>query len=359
MARGRPKKIETSLNDLKAEKATDEKTPSDQEREVEDKGIKRLEDLQGVGPVTARKLRDLGYTLVGVATGRADEIAAEMKISFNVAKSWVMAAQEAVLCKMVLKNGKEVDKERKEKIQYIKTGSENFNNLLGGGIQTGATTGLCGRFSVGKTQVCFDAIVDCIGRLKRKAVYIETEPNTFHASRIEEIAKSRNIDIDLENLYVCEASQIPTAKSQYLQYKVVQKELGKGEDIGLVCVDSFTAKFRAGYSRREMLPVRTREFTEHFMMIDYLAAKYNIAWVLTCQVIGAPDPGQTLGIKMMTGDSYMPVGGMYLLHSMTTWVALAQIKTELYEATLFDSSYLPRNKCEFTLTKQGIKDGFK
>lgn len=356
---GRPRKLETNINDLKKEKTTDDKLPSDQDKETEDKSLKRLEDLNGVGPVTARKLKGLGYTLLGVATGRADEIAAEMKISFSQAKAWVMAAQEAALCKMVMKNGVEIDKERKSKIQLIKTGSDKFNNLLGGGIHTGETTGLCGAFSVGKSQICFNAIVDCIGRLKRKAVYIETEPNTFHADRLKEIAACKKLDINLEDVYVCESKQIPTAKAQYLQYKVIQKELEKGADIGLVCIDSFTAKFRPGYSRREMLPVRTREFTEHFLIIDYLASKYNIAFLLTCQVIGAPDPGQTLGIKMKTGDGFYPVGGMYLLHSMTTWVSLQQIKSELYKAMLFDSSYLPRNTCEFMLTRGGLSDGIK
>lgn len=356
---GRPRKLETNINELRKEKATDDKQPSDQEREVEDKSLRRLEDLSGVGPVTAAKLRNLGYTLIGIATGRADEIASQMKVSFSKAKVWVMSAQEAVLCKMSMKSGNEIDRERKSRIQLIRTGSSNFNGLLGGGIHTGETTGICGKFSVGKSQICFDSIVDCISRLKRKAVYIETEPNTFHADRLKQIATLRKVDIDLDDVYVCESTQIPTAKAQFLQYKVIQKELQSGADIGLVCIDSFTAKFRPGYSRREMLPVRTREFTEHFHLIDYLSSKYNIAFILTCQVIGAPDPGQTLGIKMITGDSYYPVGGNYLLHSMTTWVSLQQIKTELYKAILFDSSYLPRGSCEFMLTKSGLSDGVR
>jgi len=144
-----------------------------------------------------------------------------------------------------------------------------------------------------------------------------------------------------------------------LTYEITVPETERYIANGFLVHNSFTAKFRAGYSRREMLPVRTREFTEHFALIDYLASKYNIAFLLTCQVIGAPDPGQTLGIKMITGDSFYPVGGNYLLHSMTTWVSLQQIKSELYKAMLFDSSYLPRNSCEFMLTKRGLSDGIK
>jgi len=371
-----PKKLENGSKIR--DKPTDEKTPADHEEDVTSPAMRRLEDLPGIGPKTADKLRELGYTLVGVATGRADEIAAEMKISFVMAKSWVTAAQEALLAKMKLKTATEHDRDKKAKQHFIKTGSSSFNDLIGGGFPTMATTGLSGRFSTGKTQACFDGIVDAIGNVFRcpkchlprkggekcavcgektihpKAVYIETEPNTFSLDRLKQIAKARKIEPDWDNLYVCEADQIPTAKAQFLQYKVVQKTLEKGEDIAMVVVDSFTAKFRPGYSRREMLPVRTREFTEHFLLIDYLAARYNVAWVLTCQVIGAPDPGQSLGIKVKTGDSFYPVGGEFLLHSVNTWVGLQQIKTELWKAILYDSSYLPRNTSEFMLSPSGI-----
>jgi len=190
-------------------------------------------------------------------------------------------------------------------------------------------------------------------------VYVETEPDTFSKDRIQEIADGRKLKIDFDNLYLCEAEQIPTAKAQYLQYKVIQQALEDGEPIKLIGVDSFTAKFRPGYSRREMLPVRTREFTEHFLLIDWLTAKYNLCWLLTCQVIGGVSPGQQKVSQMKTGGYFYPVGGEYLLHSVNTWVGLQQVKTELWKATLFDSSFLPRNSCDFLLTDRGLMDGIK
>lgn len=370
------------------DKATDKKTPADQEREVSGKVMKRMEDLPGIGPTTAAKLREFGYSFMGLATARADIVSSEMGPSVSIAKAtaWIKTAQENVLSVMAPKTGKEVAKERKLKRVFYKTGSSDLNSLLGGGIASLRTTGFSGRFSTGKTQIIFDSIVDCLSKTKysycpmcdyihekevetcsncgremfRKAAYIETEPDTFSDVRIEEIATANNKDIDLGNLWVFGAENIPTAKGQYLQYKIIQKLIEREkENIGYIAVDSFTAKFRPGYSRREMLPVRTREFTEHFLIIDYLAARYNIAWALSCQVIGGVDAGQNLGTKMKTGDIMYPVGGEYLLHSMTTWCQVMQIKSELYKAVVFDSSYLAKTSCEFMLTKRGIMNGVK
>lgn len=344
------------------DKATDRKDVSNHDEDVSSKEDKlTLSSLPGVGPKTAQKLRDLGYkTLLNIATARADAIAAEMgqSVSYTKAKSWIMAAQEKVMGRMKLKKGSDVEKDRDSKRIHFKTGSTGFNNLIDGGFATMRTTGLSGRFSTGKTQCVNDAIVSCLSQ-GYEAVYIETEPDTYKGSRLEEIATHRKLDIDLDKLWICEASQIPTMKAQFLQYKVVQKALENGSNIKLVAVDSFTAKIRAGYGRREMLPIRTRELAEHFLLMDYLSAKYNVAWILTCQVIGAPDPGQTLGMKMLTGDSYIPVGGNFLLHSMNLWVSLQQVKTELYKAIVFDSSYIPRSSCEFMISRNGLSDGVK
>jgi len=393
MGRGKSKKAPLPEDVNVKDKATDEKQPSDQEAEVENgKRMKRMEDLPGIGPTTAAKLRELGYTFMGLATARADEISAEMgpSVSFQKAVAWIKAAQESILAVMEPKTGKTLARERKLKRVFYKTGSNDFNTIMGGGFATMRTTGLAGRFSTGKTQAIYDAIVDCLdennnaynfcplckylhdnpvkvctscgAEMKRKAAYIETEPDTFSDERIEEIAKLSKKNIDLDNLWVYPCENIPTAKAQYLQYKIILKQIQtNNENIGLVGVDSMTAKFRPGYGRTEMLPVRTREFTEHFLLIDYLAATYNIAWILSCQVIGGVRPGAVLAIIMKTGDKqgYYPVGGDYLLHSVSTWVSMSQIKVDFYEAVVFDSNYLPRLRKEFMLTKSGLSDGIK
>lgn len=355
----KPVKLKTSFEDIGKEKSTHRKTPANHEADLGKLTIKRLEDLNGIGPVTATKLRDLGYSVIALATARADEVGAQMKISFSVAKGWVMQAQEVALAKMVVKTANEHDKEKKSKQLFMLTGSTDFNKMIGGGIPTMSITGLTGRLSSGKTQICFDAAVDCLGRLKKKVTFIETEPDTFHLDRLKEIANYRKLNCNWDDLLICEASQIPTAKAQFLQYRVVKKMLEKGEDIKLVIIDSFNAKFRAGWSRSEMLPIRSREIAEHVNLMEYLAAKYNIAWLITCQAIAPPRPDQGLRMKVKFADQYYPVGGDTLLHSVNNWIGLKQIKTILWQASLFDSSHIARGSCYFMLTPSGLKNGVK
>jgi RecA/RadA recombinase len=108
-----------------------------------------------------------------------------------------------------------------------------------------------------------------------------------------------------------------------------------------------------------MLPLRTRELAEHFNLMEFMAARYNVAWVLTCQCIAPPRPDQGLGAMVKFGDTFYPVGGDYLLHSVNTWIGLTQIKTDVWKATLFDNSYLPRGIAEFTITARGLIDGVR
>ena len=396
----------------------DDTTPSEEAVDIdegEDTGsIKRLEDIQGIGPAAAGKLRLMGYTVMGLATARADVVAGEMGVSQTIAKAWCNVAREAALAKMKTYTAEEYDIEQKAKQIKIRTGSAEFNNMLGGGIPTMSITGSSARFSSGKTQIGYDAVIDVLSRIlvcpkcKRelfklgdvcpedgekavhaKAAIIETEPDTFHLDRLKEIAFERDIKgINWGNLFLYPAKQIPTAKAQFLQYKVIQKllegtaakpeQLEKKrpdgsiqipyhkavaakapEPIIFIDIDSMNAKFRDGWSESQMLPIRTREFAAHFTLMEYLAATYNIAFYLTHQVIAPVRPDQGLKVKIKFLDEFYPVGGDYVLHSVNNWIALSSVGGDVEQAQLFDSSYLPKNECFFKLTARGLSDAGK
>ena len=355
----KPVEMKTNIEELKKEVPTEQKTVSDITKDISTKEDD-VTQISGVGDRTAEKLREKGFiTLTDVATTRVDELGAVMGVGYAQAKAWVDDAMDKVSARMKLKTAVESDNNRKTIHIFIKTGCEALNKILGGGVSTNSITGAMGEFATGKTQLGFELIVEVIGRLKKKAVFIETEPNTFHLDRLKEIAKLKGLECNWNNLYICESEQIPTPKAQFLQYKVIQKALEKGEEIMLVVIDSFNALFRGGWSRTEMLPIRTREFGEHFNLIRYLTAKYNMSWYLTFQTMTAPRPEQQHVAQAKFGQEHYIVGGDYVLHTVDTWLALNKAPKGLGKAVLFDSSYLPRQMCIFRLTAKGLMDEVK
>jgi RecA/RadA recombinase/predicted flap endonuclease-1-like 5' DNA nuclease len=371
--------------DRKAEKPTENKTQGDFSRDLGKIHPKELTDLTGIGPKAAEKLRDLCQIndIEELATSRADEVSAQMKVTFTVAKGWITQAQEALLPSMELTSAVQEEQYKNARIMQFKTGSPKFNLILGGGVSTMAITGTSGRLASGKSVIGEDILIDAIhnhfccpkdGRKLNKnekcpecgnlakpveAVLIETEPDTFHLSRLQEMAKAKKyLDMDWSRLIVVGARKVATIKSQFLWYKAIKHALDSGRNIRLIVIDSFNAKIRS-WSKSEMLPIRSRELSEHFSLIEFMAAKYNIAWYLTNQVIAPPRPDQGLGAKVKFTDTYYPVGGDTLLHSVNQWVALTQIKSGVWSAQIFDSSYLPRDEANFIIDKSGLQDAIE
>lgn len=369
--------------DRKAEKPTENKGPTEMKKDLGKVAPKELTDLMGIGPKAAEKLKELcGISdMEELATSRPDEIAAQMKVTFTVAKGWVSQAQEALLPTMELTSAVQEEAYKNARVLQFKTGSPKFNSILGGGVTTMAITGTSGRLASGKSVVGEDIIIDAIhnhytcpkdGRKLNKnekcpecgnlakpveAVMIETEPDTFHLSRLQDMAKAKKyMDMDWSRLIVVGARKVATIKSQFLWYKAIKHAIDSGRNIRLVVIDSFNAKIRAGWSKSEMLPVRSRELAEHFNLMEWMAARYNLAWYITCQVIAPPRPDQGLGAKVKFTDTYYPVGGDTLLHSVNQWIALTQVKSGMWTAQIFDSSYLPRNEANFIIDKSGLLD---
>jgi len=318
-----------------------------------------LEDIKGIGPKTAEKLRDKGIlSPIELATMKPEELMDILNITRKQAKDILLDAENKALSKAIrVHTAEEISEYRRRRTQYISTGSTAVDRILGGGVPTDAITGLMGEFSVGKSQWCYQLAVNMV-KMGRRVAWIETEPNTFSSKRLLEIAKYHNVKLDLnKDIYVIPSKFIFTPHHQYLAYKSLDQKMEKENlDIGLLVVDSFSAKFRQAYSGREMLPDRTWEIAKHIGYLEMLASKYNMAIVITVQVMGVPDIGQQHLSQMKYGFIKRPSGGDFLMHSASIWVSLYQRKTNLWTATVVDSAYLPKDSADFLITKKGIED---
>ena len=111
-----------------------------------------IEDLPGVGPTTADKLREAGYgTIEGIATASYADLAEAAEIGESTAKKMIREAR-----KMAdiggFRKGTDVLEERK-KVRKLTTFVPEFDSLLGGGLETMSIIEFYGEFGSGKSQI--------------------------------------------------------------------------------------------------------------------------------------------------------------------------------------------------------------
>src|SRR3989344_4386744 len=108
---------------------------------------RELEDLPGVGEVTAERLRAKGFgEFATIAAAAPHDLADAGEFSVESAKKAIEGANKVL--------------ERRKVITRIHTGSKNLDELLGGGVESQAITEFYGKFSSSKTQVGFQLAVN-------------------------------------------------------------------------------------------------------------------------------------------------------------------------------------------------------
>src|SRR5947207_13294693 len=113
------------------------------------KAIKSIEELSGVGPATAEKLKEAGFTdLKGQAVASPTMVADAAEIGTNVAQKIISAAREAV--DIGAFEAADVIRERRKSVAKLTTGSKALDELLGGGRDTEAITEMYGGLGRGK-----------------------------------------------------------------------------------------------------------------------------------------------------------------------------------------------------------------
>jgi len=307
-----------------------------------------LEELPGVGPATAEKLREAGFKdMVAIAAARPTDLKEIAGISEGAAAKIISAAKDALDIRFL--SGAEVLEKRKH-IKRITTNTKAVDALLGGGIETQAIYEFYGEFGSGKTQMCHQLSVnvqlpESKGGLGRGAVYIDTE-NTFRPERIISMAEGLELDPEkvLENVHVARAYN----SDDQVIWAEKAGEIAQEEKVGLIIVDSLTAHFRAEYSGRGALADRQQRLNRHMHALQKIADVNNLAIVVTNQVMARPD--------VFFGDPTAAIGGHIVGHTSTFRIYLRKSKGDKRVARLIDSPNLPEGEAVFRVTQQGLKD---
>ncbi len=310
---------------------------------------RRIEDLPGVGEVTAEKLRESGYdNILTIAVASPKDLSEVTGIAEGAAARIIAAARKmADVGKF--ETGDEILKKR-ESVLKLTTGSKSLDDLLGGGLETQAITEFFGEFGSGKTQIMHQLAVNCTGPedqggFDADALIIDTE-NTFRPERIKQMALHRGFDPD-ETLKRIHVARAYNSHHQILLAERAMDE-AKKYNIKLLIVDSLTSHFRSEYVGRGSLAERQQLLNKHMHDLLRFSTVYNAVIAVTNQVSARPD--------IFFGDPTSPIGGNIVGHAATFRIYLRKSKAGKRIARLIDSPSLPEGEAVVQVTEDGVTD---
>jgi len=312
-----------------------------------------IQDIEGIGPTTARKLKEAGIvSVMDLAVASAEELAVDLNSSKESAASFIMAAQKLLRESNILeKEFVTADSalEKRKAMLRCSTGSRALNELLLGGIETQAVTEFYGEFGSGKSQICHTLCAIATqpveaGGLDGGVIYIDTE-GTFRPERLNQIARARALEPShvLKNVAICKIYN-----SSHLE--LIVKDIGKYINdfkAKLVIIDSIISLHRAEFPGRGTLADRQQRLNSILHKLIRLSEIFNIAIVITNQVQSSPDT--------FFGDPTKAAGGNVLGHASTYRIYLKK-SGENRVARMIDSPYHPYSDARFTLNEKGADD---
>jgi DNA repair protein RadA len=313
----------------------------------------RLDSLDGVGPVTTKKLTDAGiHNIMDLIIRGPVDVAEVTGMDKETAEKIVTKARQVLVEQgLITKDfvtATEIYKRRQD-IGKISTATQCLDQLLDGGVETQALTEVYGEFGSGKTQFCHTLCVMVQkpkeeGGLGGGVLYIDTE-NTFRPERIVSMAKAKGMDPEkvLDNIIVARAYNSA-------HQTLILEESGpiiEEHNVKLIVADSAVGLFRSEYLGRGTLSERQQRLNRFVHLLVRTAETYNCAAVATNQVMASPD--------VFFGDPTRPIGGNVVAHTSTYRIYFKKSGKKRI-ARMVDSPHHPEEEVIFTVTEAGVAD---
>lgn len=338
-----------------------------------------LTELSGVGPATAEKLEDAGYTRYeDLAVESVGNITADTSLGEKRAQNVINSARDEADVGGFSKGTEALEARRQ--VGKITTGHEEIDGILGGeGIEEKAISEFFGEHKSGKSQFSHQMCVNVqlpeeYGGTGKRAIFVDTE-DSYRPERIVEMVRG----LDDEVLQACmERDEINgTPDDEDAMDELVQNFLSRVHNaaarnsnmqmmladdakeiaqeyrdtefpVGLLVVDSIIGHFRSEYVGRGELADRQQKLTKHIDDLTDFANRYDAAVLITNQVMD--DPGT------MFGDPTKAAGGNVIEHRSTFRIKLRKGKGDKMVFMLVDAPNLPDGQTPYLVERGGIME---
>ncbi|OYT31059.1 MAG: DNA repair and recombination protein RadA [Thermofilum sp. ex4484_79] len=309
-----------------------------------------LEDVPGLGRITALKLRNAGIGSVKqLVLYTAEELEELAKIDPGRAALILRNARALLKAGTKVYTMEEFEKDFYKR-ELLTTGVSSIDELLGGGLEPASIYEFAGEFGSGKTQLCHQLSITVQlsknkGGVGGKAFYVDTE-GTFSPERIRSIAKRFGINVSVAVKGIFYARPINV---EYLEDLVKGDLIGyiESENVRLIIIDSIIALYRAEFRGREFLARRQQRINYILDWLKRIGKSYNTFIVITNQIITAPTGFATIKI---------PAGGNIIAHA-STHRFLMKKADNVWRIESFDSPRIPKGRAAlFKITDKGLID---
>ncbi len=279
-----------------------ETTPSETEAVAK---VETVDQLEGVGAVTAEKLEKAGLNTIEMLALSLPEHLKMLDIEDKQAKKIIAAAREQVnRFSLEFKTADQVLKEHEARWK-LSTHVKTLDAVLGGGFESTTVNTIHGMFGAGKSQASHWVTACLLADYKdAKVLFLDTE-NSARPERIMNFLDTLGgTKEDLARVIVCEAG---SSAEQVIAIDHAGKQI-KDNNVKLLVIDSATAHFRSEYIERSQLSPRQQNLNAHLQVISKLTRMFGLVTLLTNQEIAVPVVGYG------GGATTKPVGGNIFGH---------------------------------------------
>ena len=317
-----------------------------------------INQLEGVGPVTVKKLGAFGVkSLIDICIRGSKEVAEITGTAKAKSDQWVFNAQKILEEKNIIRK---TDMSTIELMKYhndmvlLPTKCKAVDELISGGVKPECVYEVYGEFGSGKTQFCLSLLVEAVAQ-GDNVVWIDCE-DTFRPNRVLEILKSR-IDEDGDAYSISDEDLEKTLERiDYIYTPNTEQLMGTINGLSdimeakkprLVVIDGSIGQFREEYLGRGTLADRQNQIARLMTHIKNISFYFRCTVVFTNQVQSDP--------SIMFGDPTKPIGGNVVGHASTYRIYFKKSGRKRI-ARMVDSPEHPQGDAPFTLNTSGIAD---